>query len=655
MILLQAVNISKSFQGEPILDRVSLQVRKGERVGLVGVNGAGKSTLLKIITGMMSADSGEIIKQKETTVGYLAQNTGLNSRTTIWEEMMQVFAPLKKMEHQLRELEAKMGDPEIIGNESAYQQLLDEYSRLSESFKEQGGYRYEADTRNILHGLRFYEADYDRQIETLSGGQKTRLALARLLLQKPDVLVLDEPTNHLDMDTLNWLEQYLQNYEGGILVVSHDRYFLDQLVNVVYEIERTKAVRYTGNYSRFLQEKAQRLDQQVREYEKQQEEIKRMEDFIQKNIARASTTKRAQSRRKALEKMDRIDKPVVYNKKASFSFEIEKKSGHDVLVVSDLSVGYPEHPLLNHIDFKVTREDRVALIGPNGSGKSTLLKTLVGQIRPLDGNIQWGSSVSVGYYDQEQRNLHPEKTVLQELWDDYPDMLERDVRTVLGNFLFSGDDVKKKVSHLSGGEKARLSLAKLMLQKANVLILDEPTNHLDVYSREVLENALEHYPGTLIFVSHDRYFLNKMATHVMELTGHKIEWYLGNYDDYKNKKEDLKALHEAAKTATQSDPLPSEPDTRLESEAQESGSDREFYLREKEARKKERKRLRRLEELEKQMAELEAAITQKEEALCDPEIYQDHEKAWEIQTELDRIRETWESCFHEWEQLQEEA
>ncbi len=639
MILIQASHISKSFQGESILEDVSIQVQKGERVGLVGVNGAGKSTLLKILTGELSHDAGEIMKAKGVTLGYLAQNTGLESEATIWQEMMEVFAPLREMEQKMRQLEQQMGDPSVIENDEEYGQLMEEYSLLSESFQEQGGYRYEADTRNVLHGLRFYENDYDTLIKTLSGGQKTRLALAKLLLQHPDVLVLDEPTNHLDMDTLSWLEQYLQSYDGGILLVSHDRYLLDDLVNVVYEIERTRATRYPGNYTRFLQLKAERIEQQQKRFDRQQTEIKRMEDFIQRNIARASTTKRAQSRRKTLDKLERIDRPNSHIKKASFSFEIERESGHDVLKAENLSMKFDrEKPLFEQLSFEITRGERVALIGANGTGKSTLLKILMGDLNPSSGSIRWGSNVSLGYYDQEHQHLHMQKTVLQELWDDYPQMLERDVRTVLGRFLFSGDDVKKQVSVLSGGEKARLALAKLMLKKANVLILDEPTNHLDIYSREVLEDALYDYEGTIIFVSHDRYFLNKMATQIWELSDRRITSYLGNYDDFRAKKQELAELKQLAEQRRQSS---------FAAPDRENGKPND-----REAEKLERKRKRRLEELENTISELEQKISDLEQQLYEPEVYNDHERVREIQNELERYKEQWEHCFAEWEELQ---
>ncbi|WP_134704694.1 ABC-F family ATP-binding cassette domain-containing protein [Ammoniphilus sp. YIM 78166] len=639
MILLQAVDISKSFAAEPILSGINLQIQTGERIGLVGVNGAGKSTLLKIITGQLLPDSGDIRKGKDVVLGYLAQDSGLESDKTIWEEMIATFASLRAMEAELRVLEAKMG--EVLPAKD-YEQLLAQYSALSDRFKEKGGYQYEANIRSILHGLRFYEEDYQTFISSLSGGQKTRLALCKLLLSTPDILVLDEPTNYLDIETLTWLERYLHNYNGAVLVVSHDRYFLDALVNLIYEIERTQCKRFVGNYSRYLDLKAEDIERQLAMFEKQQAEINRIEDFIARNIARASTTKRAQSRRKMLDKIDRVHRPITSDKRVSFSFDIERVSGNEVLKIKDLSVGYPEKTLSSGLTFQLDRGERVALLGPNGIGKSTLLKTVVGELAPLDGSITLGSNVSIGYYDQEQKELTGDKTVLMELWDDYSLMPEKDIRTVLGNFLFSGDDVLKKVSTLSGGEKARVSLAKLMLQNSNFLILDEPTNHLDIYSKEVLENALEDYPGTILFVSHDRYFLNKMATRVIELNPHGAVSYLGNYEYFLEKKTELEEL---GKTPSPAQDQADEKERRT--------SDKENFLQDKEQQKKERQRLRKIEEIEKKIEDMETEIATLEELLCAPETFEDPLKAHELNQQLEDKKQHLESLMEEWELLQE--
>ncbi|WP_019123964.1 ABC-F family ATP-binding cassette domain-containing protein [Brevibacillus massiliensis] len=642
MILLQAEHINKAYGVETILQDISLQIQSGERVGLVGVNGAGKSTLMKILAGQLSFDSGVIRKPKDVTLGYLAQDSGLESEQTIWDEMMGVFQDLQEEERVLRRLELEMGSEEVLADERRYKQVLEEYDRRSVAFRDRGGYSYEASIRGVLHGLRFADMEVTTPIQTLSGGQKTRLALAKLLLQAPDLLLLDEPTNYLDIETMTWLETYLQNYKGAILVVSHDRYFLDKLVTVIYEIERNRATRYVGNYSKFLETKASRIEQELRMYERQQEEISRMEDFIQRNIARATTTKRAQSRRKALEKMDRLEKPVTGTKAAHFSFGIAKMSGHDVGKITNLSIGYGDHVLAGNLTFTIEREERVAIVGPNGIGKSTLLKTIIGQLPALRGQIQLGSNVTIGYYDQEQQNLHEGKTVLAEIWDDYPNMLEKDVRTLLGNFLFSGDDVLKKIGDLSGGERARVSLAKLMLQEANFLLFDEPTNHLDILSKEVLENALFDYPGTILFVSHDRYFLNRIATRVLELSPDGVTSYLGDYDYYVEKKQELAELalerskEKAANPGAKQTPAQAVPKEKLS------------YEQEKEAKRRERQRLRRIEEIEQTIAEREAEIARWEEELCQPEIYSDHllvkernECISQARAEIDQLLEEW--------------
>ena len=646
MILLQTQNIAKSFSANPVLTNISMVLQSGERIGLVGVNGAGKSTLLKIITGQMLPDEGDIIKAKDTTIGYLAQDSGLDTDRTIWDEMMLVFSHFKEKEAELRRLEQQIADPNVIADTALHERLLHAYSHLVDDFKAQGGYQYEATTRSVLHGMRFFPEQYTTPIRQLSGGQKTRLALARLLLMQPDVLILDEPTNYLDIETLGWLEKYLLSYPGALLVVSHDRFFLDSLVNIVYELERTHITRYTGNYSSYLIQKGERLEQQIRQFEKQQAEISRIEQFIQRNIARASTTKRAQSRRKQLERMDVLDRPSGELKRAQFSFDIERVSGNQVLMVRDVTVGYGDKALSCHLTFNLERGERIALLGPNGLGKSTLLKTIVGRLQPLAGDIAYGSNVTIGFYDQEQEALNPTKQVLHELWDEYRNMQEKDVRTVLGNFLFSGDDVLKKISELSGGEKARVSLAKLMLQKANLLILDEPTNHLDLFSKEILEEALDEYPGTILFVSHDRYFLNKIATRVLEMTPDGVISYLGNYDYYVAKKDELAELKAASTTSGSASPSPAHPPAA-------SGTGKERFMQDKEAKKVERQRQRRIEELEGSIETLEARIAEIEANLCLPDVFGDHEQALALTTELEQIRTELDACLEEWTELQE--
>lgn len=637
VIVLQVNQITKSFNGEDILTNVKLEVQERDRVALVGRNGAGKSTLLKIIAGEMSYDSGEIIMPKNIRLGYLEQHAGLESKLTIWEEMKTIFSQLIDSEKELRSLESQMADPTIYEDSEAYARVAAMYDELQLAFNEAGGYRFESDIRSILHGMQFFPDDYDKPVQALSGGQKTRLALAKMLLSKPDLLILDEPTNHLDIQTLSFLENYLKNYNGAVLIVSHDRYFLDQVVNFVYEVSRHNVARYVGNYSSYLTQKAKNYELDRKKYEKQQEEKAKLEDFVSKNLARASTTKMAQSRRKVIEKTDWMESPDGDEKSASFGFTIDRPSGNDVLRLEDIAVGYQEKTVSSNISFSVYKQDRIALVGPNGVGKSTLLKTIMKQLDAAGGKIQYGTNVQFGYYDQEQAALTGNKTALQELWDEWPLMNERDVRNVLGRFLFTGDDVQKTVSTLSGGEKARLALAKLMLLKANTLVLDEPTNHLDLDSKEVLENALLDFPGTIIFVSHDRYFINRIATKVIELASDDATLFLGDYDYYLEKKEEMEEL--ALENAVV--------ENTVVTKANTSTID-------KEAKKKERQLRRQLEELESKIPAVDAEIATIEEKLCDPEIFQDHEAVQQLQSELDQLKEKQDDLSDDWLKLQEQ-
>ncbi|WP_068615194.1 ABC-F family ATP-binding cassette domain-containing protein [Paenibacillus tuaregi] len=650
-MLLQATDIRKSYGTTHILEGIGLQVLERDRIGLVGVNGAGKSTLLQILAGEMSYDSGQIFKAKETTIGYLAQNSGLHSDRTIWEEMLNVFSPLIETEAELRQMELEIASPETAANEKAFEDLLERYARKSDWFKDHGGYEMETRIRSVLHGMGFGTFPPETRISTLSGGQKTRLALARILLQAPDLLMLDEPTNHLDIQTLTWLEDYLRSYSGALLIVSHDRYFLDRLVTAIVEIERHQSKRYTGNYSRFIELKAAEYESQLKQYEKQQDEIARLEDFIQKNIVRASTTKRAQSRRKALDRMEVLDRPQGDLKKANFSFEAEIMSGKEVLQVEQLAYAFDKDaPLFQNVSFDLRRGETVALIGPNGIGKSTLLKMLTGDLKATSGRINWGTKVKLGYYDQEQTHLNPSNTVLEELWSAFPHIEEARIRSVLGNFLFSGEDVLKRVSALSGGEKARVALAKLMLLKANVLILDEPTNHLDLYSKEVLEAALIEYDGTLLFISHDRYFLNKMAERIVELHPHGAEMYLGNYDDYLEKKQELEELA-LEKAAANSSPAKKQ----TEEAAAEPKSGAQSFEADKQAKREERNRQRRIDQLEQLIANHEDSISELEAELALPEVYQDYMAVQERQAKIDGLKNQLAAAYTEWEQLLAEA
>ncbi|HBL6242310.1 TPA: ABC-F family ATP-binding cassette domain-containing protein [Listeria monocytogenes] len=646
MILLQVQQISKFFGAEVILDNIKLEVKTGDRIALVGRNGAGKSTLLKIIAGKMSYDGGTISKPKSVEIGYLAQNTGLESSKTIWDEMLSVFDSLRRMEADLRKMELRLGEPELYNDPEKYQALMTDYDTLQHTFKESGGYTYEAEIRSVLNGLRFYPEDYEVEIASLSGGQKTRLALAKLLLAKQDILVLDEPTNHLDIETLAWLETYLQNYHGSLLIVSHDRYFLDKVVNQVYEISRTKIDHYKGNYSSFVNQKQAKLEQMWKEFDKQQKQIAKLEDFVARNIVRASTTKRAQSRRKQLEKMDVLGRPQGDEKAAHFGFQFEKQTGKDVLMVDQLSIGYAKDKrIASNLTFEMKRQDSLALVGPNGIGKSTLLKTLIRDIPALSGEFHFGAGVKIGYYDQEQAKLTSNKTVLMELWDDYPELNEVNVRTTLGNFLFSDDDVLKNVQSLSGGEKARLALAKLTLLEANVLILDEPTNHLDIESKEVLEAALIDFEGTILFVSHDRYFINRIASKIVELAPEKATVFLGDYDYYQEKLAEEKELAR----------LDAEDRRKKGEQVEATSSVRKLnYQEEKEQQKLLRQRKRKLEEVEKSMEATDKKIAELELQLTNPEVFQDHEKVLEITQELDAVKADGEKLMEEWEQISEE-
>lgn len=643
MILLQVNQLNKYYGADLVLSNIKLEIHTRDRIALVGRNGSGKSTLLKIIAGELAYDSGEIIKPKEVTIGFLDQHTGLVSDRTIWDEMLTVFEDLRSMEKRLRNLEQEMAKEETYTDEGKYKQILSEYDYLQHEFKELGGYQYEADIRSVLHGLNFSTFNYqETKISNLSGGQKTRLALGKLLLSNPDILILDEPTNHLDIDTLTWLEQYLQSYDGAILIVSHDRYFLDKLVNQVYECAQTTLTKYVGNYSQYLVQKAENYERDLKMYEKQQDEIARMKEFIAKNLTRASTTKRAQSRRKALERMQMIDKPHRDDKSANFSFQIERQSGNEVLNVVDLAIGYGANQISKNIHFRIQRGDSIALLGPNGVGKSTLLKTIVGQLQALSGNIHFGANVTIAYYDQEQANLTSNKRVLNELWDEYPTKTEKEIRTILGNFLFSGDDVLKNVSTLSGGEKARLSLAKLMMLNANFLILDEPTNHLDLDSKEILENALVDFPGTILFVSHDRYFINRIATKVFELSTNGVTEYLGDYDYYIEKKEEMMEIQKLSEESEHNQTQ--EPASDLDAKTR--------YEQEKELKKLERQKKRRVEEIETLIESLEMEIAEKEQQFLHPEIYSDHTKVAELNKEIEKAKAKIETLLEEWSELE---
>ena len=633
MIILQANKIERSFAGEVLFDNINLQVDERDRIALVGKNGAGKSTLLKILVGEEEPTSGEINKKKDVSLSYLAQDSRFESENTIYDEMLHVFDDLRRTEKQLRQMELEMG--EKSGED--LDKLMADYDRLSENFRQAGGFTYEADIRAILNGFKFDESMWQMKIDELSGGQNTRLALAKMLLEKPNLLVLDEPTNHLDIETIAWLENYLVNYSGALIIVSHDRYFLDKVATITLDLTKHSLDRYVGNYSRFVELKEQKLVTEAKNYEKQQKEIAALEDFVNRNLVRASTTKRAQSRRKQLEKMERLDKPEAGKKSANMTFQSEKTSGNVVLTVENAAIGYDGEILSEPINLDLRKMNAVAIVGPNGIGKSTFIKSIVDQIPFIKGEKRFGANVEVGYYDQTQSKLTPNNTVLDELWNDFKLTPEVEIRNRLGAFLFSGDDVKKSVGMLSGGEKARLLLAKLSMENNNFLILDEPTNHLDIDSKEVLENALIDFDGTLLFVSHDRYFINRVATHVLELSENGSTLYLGDYDYYVEKKAEVEAIQtEEASTSNQA----KEPSPVNDYQAQ------------KESQKEARKLMRQIESLEAEIEELESQSQTISEQMLETN---DAEKLMELQAELDKISHRQEEAMIEWEELSEKV
>lgn len=633
MIILQANKIERSFAGEVLFDNINLQVDERDRIALVGKNGAGKSTLLKILVGEEEPTSGEINKKKDISLSYLAQDSRFESENTIYDEMLHVFDDLRRTDKQLRQMELEMG--EKSGED--LDKLMSDYDRLSENFRQAGGFTYEADIRAILNGFKFDESMWQMKIAELSGGQNTRLALAKMLLEKPNLLVLDEPTNHLDIETISWLENYLVNYSGALIIVSHDRYFLDKVATITLDLTKYSLDRYVGNYSRFVELKEQKLATEAKNYEKQQKEIAALEDFVNRNLVRASTTKRAQSRRKQLEKMERLDKPEAGKKAANMTFQSEKTSGNVVLTVENTAIGYDGEVLSQPINLDLRKMNAVAIVGPNGIGKSTFIKSIVDQIPFIKGEKRFGANVEVGYYDQTQSKLTPSNTVLDELWNDFKLTPEVEIRNRLGAFLFSGDDVKKSVGMLSGGEKARLLLAKLSMENNNFLILDEPTNHLDIDSKEVLENALIDFDGTLLFVSHDRYFINRVATHVLELSENGSTLYLGDYDYYVEKKATAEMSQtEEASTSNQA----------------KEASPVNDYQAQKESQKEVRKLMRQIESLEAEIEELESQSQAISEQMLETN---DADKLMGLQAELDKISHRQEEAMLEWEELSDQV
>ena len=624
MILLQAQNITKNFGTKKLFSNVSFEVQDNSRIGLVGRNGVGKSTMLKIISDQESYNSGNIALKKDTNIGYLAQDSGLNSENKIFDEMEHVFDYLKEQEKKMHALEEKLANPNV----QDYDSILKQYDQLQNTFRQENGYGYQSEIRSVLKGFGFDEDVWQAQISTLSGGERSRLAMAKMLLEHHDILLLDEPTNHLDINTVEWLEGYLKNYRGALVIVSHDQYFLDKVVTEIVEINHHSSTHYSGNYTFYLQEKKKNQEVAWKHYEEQQAEIKKTEEYIQKNIVRASTTKMAQSRRKKLEHMDVLDRPDSDQGSVHFKFQIDKESGNDVLLVKDAAIGYEDQIMSEPINLDVKKGERVGIIGPNGIGKSTFLKSILGQIPMIKGTTQFGANVEVGYYDQNLKNLDPKKDVLHEIWDIYPRLDEQVIRNMLGAFLFSGDDVLKPVAGLSGGEKARLTLTKLAMEHDNFLIMDEPTNHLDIDSKEVLEDALKNFEGTVLFVSHDRYLLNTLADRIVDIGEHGSKIYLGDYDYYLEKTTDH----------------PTE-----EAQATSNVSEKKVqYQQSKEQQKQERKLRRQVEDLEKQIAELEDKNTAIQKEMTKDENLTSYSKLADLQKELDENKQQQDKVEEEW-------
>ena len=632
-MILSCQNISKAFGEEQILNNASFIIEDREKAAIVGINGAGKSTLLKIIMGQLSPDEGQVVSAKGKTIGYLAQHQDVNSEHTIYEELLTVKQDILNMEQQIRRLEEEMNHAQG----EALENLLNTYTKLNHDFEAANGYAYKSELTGVLKGLGFTEEDYSRPVNTLSGGQKTRVSLGKLLLTKPDILLLDEPTNHLDMESIAWLETFLLNYNGAVVVVAHDRYFLNKIVTKIIEVDQGKVCTFSGNYSDYAQKKAMLRTAAYNAYVNQQREVKHQEEVIAKlrSFNREKSIKRAESREKLLQKMDLIEKPVEINTQMKLMLEPDCISGNDVLSISELSKSFPPLTLFEGISFEIKRGERVALIGNNGTGKTTILKIITGLLEADRGTIKTGANVHIGYYDQEHHVLHPEKTIFQEISDDYPDLNNTRIRNVLAAFLFTGDDVFKLIGDLSGGERGRVSLAKLMLSEANFLILDEPTNHLDMDSKEILENALNSYSGTVLYVSHDRYFINQTATRIIDLNQKQLVNYIGNYDYYLEKKE---LLSPAAVSS----------DSSVSQSASEGKTD---WKQQKEEQANKRKRENELKKTEEEISSIEERITSIDEQMASPEVCTDVGKCMELQKEKDTLSERLEVLYEKWEEL----
>ena len=631
MIIAQAQDLEQRFGGNTIFSNISFSVPDNARIGLVGPNGAGKTTLLKIMTGQQEPTSGQFTINKGLKVGYIAQENALDEDKTIWDEMLTVFDNLIEKNKRITKMQ------EQIAEHPEDEDLLKRYDQLAYDFEQEGGFTYQAEIKSILNGFNFKENTWQKVIGTLSGGEKTRLAFVKLLLQKPPVLLLDEPTNYLDLDTLDWLEAFLKNYQGAIITVSHDQYFLDHLANQIFELNFGKLITFKGNYSQYVKERELMNNQQEAAYEKQQEKIKKEEEFIQKNLVRASTTKRAQSRRKALDKMGRI-KPPKHKQKVRINFTSDRPSGKEVLIAKDLTIGYPDKTMVSDIDFQVNKNDRVAIIGPNGIGKSTLLKTIMKKLEPKDGSIKYGASLDIGYYDQELQSLDPSKTVLDTIWDRHKTMPEKDVRSILASFLFTAEDIDKTVGQLSGGQKARLTLTVLSLEKDNFLLMDEPTNHLDIEAKEVLEQALDNYDGTLLFVSHDRYFINELANKIISVRDGHAKIYNGNYSYYLDEKAKQAAAVQEAKAE------------QTESTTSANQNKGKLSYQEQKARDSQKRKLERaVSDAEARIEKLENEEQEIQTEMANPDIAASFEKLGPLQEKLSAVQEQLDQANTDWE------
>ena len=634
-MILACQNIEKSFDGELLLHDVNFHIEEREKAALIGINGAGKSTLLKIIVGEISPDEGQVILAKGKTIGYLAQHQEISSQLSIYDSLLEMKQHVLDMERGMRELEEEMKHAE--GENLS--RIMESYSRLTQKFEQENGYAYKSEITGVLKGLGFEEKDFDKMVSTLSGGQKTRVALGRLLLSSPDIILLDEPTNHLDMESISWLETYLLNYPGAVFIVSHDRYFLDKVVTKIIELDNTKATVFSGNYSAYSEKKAQLRKAAYQAYLNQQQEIKHQEEVIAKlrQFNREKSIRRAESREKMLEKIEVLEKPTETDAAMRISLKPRITSGNDVLTVEHLSKSFPSLPLFKDLNFTVKRGEKVAIIGNNGTGKTTILKILNHLLSPDEGSFRLGSKVHIGYYDQEHHVLHMEKTVFEEISDDYPKLTNTEIRNLLAAFLFTGDDVFKPISALSGGERGRVSLAKLMLSEANFLILDEPTNHLDIISKEILEDALNNYEGTVLYVSHDRYFINRTATRILELTNQKLVNYIGNYDYYLEKKEELTCIYA--------------PKIQEEKARKKTSSTKLDWQQKKEEQARIRKRENELKKTEKAIEDLESRDKEIDEELAKQEIATDPSKCIPLSSEKAEIAQKLEVLYEKWEEL----